>query len=144
MTHILLTLTTHPLMIHPVPSPHPLITHPLITHPSMTHPSFFQCRYLFFCFLWTMNFIAGIGTLVIAVSVARWYFTTPDERAKVTPFIATLAITLSPPLVIAFSHLTICIKYPFTICTFSCITYISLLSPLIYIPFHPYMTSTGR
>ena len=43
-----------------------------------------QLWYLFFCLLWTMNFIAGLGTLVVAVAVARWYFTTPDERANVT------------------------------------------------------------
>lgn len=42
-----------------------------------------QLWYLFFCLLWTMNFIAGIGTLVIAVAIARWYFTAPDDRHQV-------------------------------------------------------------
>ena len=32
-----------------------------------------QLWFLFFCFLWTANFIAGIGSLVIAVAVATWY-----------------------------------------------------------------------
>jgi hypothetical protein len=40
-----------------------------------------QLWFLFFCLLWTMNFIAGVGTLVVATSVAAWYFTVPEERA---------------------------------------------------------------
>jgi Plasma-membrane choline transporter len=31
-----------------------------------------QLWYLLFCLLWTMNFIAGIGTLVVATSCAKW------------------------------------------------------------------------
>ena len=105
-------LSPHPLVIQPfliLSPPHTfftlfcsfspsflLIFHPLFSH-FFSHFSSFFCsffRYLFFCYLWTMNFIAGIGTLVIAVCVARWYFTTPDERAKVN----------SPLVVIIFDH----------------------------------------
>jgi hypothetical protein len=28
--------------------------------------------FLTFCLLWTMNFIAGLGSLMIAISVAKW------------------------------------------------------------------------
>ena len=42
-----------------------------------------QLWFLFFCFLWTANFIAGIGSLVIAVAVATWYFTPFDQRSGV-------------------------------------------------------------
>jgi len=36
--------------------------------------------FLFFCMLWTMNFIAGIGSMVIAMAVSTWYFTEPVKR----------------------------------------------------------------
>jgi Plasma-membrane choline transporter len=40
--------------------------------------------FLFFVLLWTMNFIAGIGSLVIAYATATWYFTPVPERSKIT------------------------------------------------------------
>ena len=43
-----------------------------------------QLWYLFFCFLWTMNFIASAGSMVIAISTAKWYFTPPEERNSIT------------------------------------------------------------
>ena len=42
-----------------------------------------QLWFLFFCLLWTMNFIAGLGSLVIATAVAQWYFTPFDQRGTV-------------------------------------------------------------
>ena len=36
--------------------------------------------FLFFCLLWTMNFIAGYGQTVIALAISKWYFTNPTER----------------------------------------------------------------
>lgn len=38
--------------------------------------------FMFFVLLWTMNFIANCGSLVISFSVAKWYFTKPAERAE--------------------------------------------------------------
>jgi len=38
--------------------------------------------FLYFCMLWTMNFIVAIGTLVIATATAKWYFTEPSERKE--------------------------------------------------------------
>lgn len=38
--------------------------------------------FMFFVLLWTMNFIANIGSIVIAHAVATWYFTKPAERAE--------------------------------------------------------------
>lgn len=38
--------------------------------------------YLFFCLLWTMNFISNFGSLVISHSVATWYFTKPEDRVE--------------------------------------------------------------
>lgn len=37
--------------------------------------------FLFFVMLWTMNFIANLGSMVIAHAVATWYFTQPKDRA---------------------------------------------------------------
>jgi choline transporter-like protein 2/4/5 len=42
-----------------------------------------QLWFLFFCLLWTMNFIAGLGSLVIATAVATWYFTPFEDRPSV-------------------------------------------------------------
>ena len=42
-----------------------------------------QLWFLFFCLLWTMNFIAGLGSLVIATAVATWDFTPFDQRSTV-------------------------------------------------------------
>ena len=42
-----------------------------------------QLWFLFFCLLWTMNFIAGLGSLVIATAVATWYFTPFEDRPTV-------------------------------------------------------------
>ena len=36
--------------------------------------------FLFFCLLWTMNFIAGYGQTVISLAISKWYFTNPTER----------------------------------------------------------------
>lgn len=36
--------------------------------------------FMLFCFLWTMNFCTMIGTLVLALCTAMWYFTPPAER----------------------------------------------------------------
>jgi len=36
--------------------------------------------FLFFCLLWTMNFIASYGQTVIALAISKWYFTNPIER----------------------------------------------------------------
>ena len=38
--------------------------------------------FLFFVLLWTMNFIANLGSLVIANAVSRWYFTKPADRVE--------------------------------------------------------------
>jgi len=38
--------------------------------------------FMFFCVLWTGNFIAAFGFVVIAISSAGWYFTVPNERAN--------------------------------------------------------------
>lgn len=38
--------------------------------------------FMLFCLFWTMNFCAMIGTLVLALCVAMWYFTVPAERAE--------------------------------------------------------------
>lgn len=38
--------------------------------------------FMFFVLLWTMNFIANCGSLVISFSVAKWYFTKPADRAE--------------------------------------------------------------
>lgn len=38
--------------------------------------------YLFFCFLWTMNFISNFGSMVISHAVATWYFTKPEDRVE--------------------------------------------------------------
>jgi len=38
--------------------------------------------YLFFCLLWTMNFISNFGSLVISHAVATWYFTKPEDRVE--------------------------------------------------------------
>jgi Plasma-membrane choline transporter len=43
-----------------------------ITYQLDTTSSGEQLWYLFFCLLWTMNFIAGIGSMVIAVACAKW------------------------------------------------------------------------
>ena len=36
--------------------------------------------FLFFCMLWTMNFIASYGQMVIALAISKWYFTNPTNR----------------------------------------------------------------
>ena len=36
--------------------------------------------FLFFCLLWTMNFIASYGQTVIALAVSKWYFTDQIHR----------------------------------------------------------------
>lgn len=36
--------------------------------------------FLFFCLLWTMNFIASYGQMVIAMAISKWYFTNPINR----------------------------------------------------------------
>jgi len=36
--------------------------------------------FMFFCLLWTMNFICAIGIFVVAYCSAKWYFTEPDKR----------------------------------------------------------------
>jgi len=36
--------------------------------------------FLFFCLLWTMNFISAYGQMVIAMAVSKWYFTNPTNR----------------------------------------------------------------
>ena len=36
--------------------------------------------FLFFCLLWTMNFISAYGQMVIAMAVSKWYFTNPINR----------------------------------------------------------------
>ena len=38
--------------------------------------------FLFFCLLWTANFISAFGTTVIAHATATWYFTEPDKRVE--------------------------------------------------------------
>ena len=38
--------------------------------------------FMFFCLLWTMNFIANFGSLVISHAVATWYFTVPEKRVE--------------------------------------------------------------
>jgi hypothetical protein len=39
--------------------------------------------FMFFCLLWTMNFISNFGSCVISHSVATWYFTYPENRKDV-------------------------------------------------------------
>jgi solute carrier family 44 protein 1 (choline transporter-like protein)/choline transporter-like protein 2/4/5 len=39
--------------------------------------------FMFFCLLWTMNFISNFGSCVISHSVATWYFTYPENRKEV-------------------------------------------------------------
>jgi choline transporter-like protein 2/4/5 len=41
-----------------------------------------QLWFLLFVLLWTINFIANIGSLVIAHSVCCWYFTKPEDRKE--------------------------------------------------------------
>lgn len=36
--------------------------------------------YLFFCFLWTGEWILAVGSIIISIAIATWYFTKPDER----------------------------------------------------------------
>ena len=36
--------------------------------------------FMFFCLLWTGNFIVSIGSIMIAISTATWYFTEPEKR----------------------------------------------------------------
>lgn len=36
--------------------------------------------FMFFCLLWTMNFIGAIGIFVVAYAAAKWYFTEPANR----------------------------------------------------------------
>jgi hypothetical protein len=38
--------------------------------------------FMFFTLFWTMNFIANLGSLVIAHAVSCWYFTKPEDRAE--------------------------------------------------------------
>ena len=38
--------------------------------------------FMFFCLLWTGNFIVSIGSIMIAISTATWYFTEPDKRKE--------------------------------------------------------------
>ena len=47
---------------------------------SITKEADLKLWYLFFCLLWSMNFIAAIGFMVIAVASATWYFTKPADR----------------------------------------------------------------
>jgi hypothetical protein len=39
--------------------------------------------FMFFCFLWTVEFISAMGSLIISIAVAKWYFTKPDERGSI-------------------------------------------------------------
>lgn len=39
--------------------------------------------YMFFCYLWTSEFIAAIGSIVIAIACADWYFTPEEKKSKV-------------------------------------------------------------
>jgi Plasma-membrane choline transporter len=36
--------------------------------------------FLFFCLLWTMNWLGGMSAITIAISCAKWYFS-PDRTA---------------------------------------------------------------
>ncbi len=38
--------------------------------------------FMFFCLLWTCNFIVSIGSIMIAISTATWYFTEPEKRKE--------------------------------------------------------------
>jgi len=39
--------------------------------------------FMWFCYLWSSNFVQAIGMLVIAVAVSNWYFTTVEAKAKI-------------------------------------------------------------
>lgn len=39
--------------------------------------------FMWFCYLWTSNFVQAIGMLVIAVAVSNWYFTSPEAKSSV-------------------------------------------------------------
>jgi len=41
-----------------------------------------KLAFMFFALLWTMNFIANLGSLVIGHAVSVWYFTKPEDRAE--------------------------------------------------------------
>jgi hypothetical protein len=41
-----------------------------------------KLAFMFFALLWTMNFIAHLGSLVIAHAVSCWYFTKPEDRVE--------------------------------------------------------------
>lgn len=42
--------------------------------------------FMYFCLLWTMNFLTAMGSMVIAVATVRWYFTAPDQRSSINSF----------------------------------------------------------
>jgi hypothetical protein len=46
----------------------------------------YELWFLFFCYLWTTEFICSMGSLVIAISVANWYFTKPGDRTTLNGF----------------------------------------------------------
>ena len=52
--------------------------------------------FLFFCLLWTMNFCASIGSLVVGICVSKWYFTKEEEKSavgsSVVPFSYAIAL----------------------------------------------------
>lgn len=57
-----------------------------ISNPEMTvfvpaHTVGGRLWFLVGCLYWSMNFCAMLGTLVLALCVAMWYFTKPEERA---------------------------------------------------------------
>jgi hypothetical protein len=51
--------------------------------------------YLFFCLLWTMNWIGGISAITIATAVAKWYFTETKSLLTVNSFTVIRALGIS-------------------------------------------------
>eukprot|EP00540_Astrosyne_radiata_P020165 CAMPEP_0116832522 /NCGR_PEP_ID=MMETSP0418-20121206/5939_1 /TAXON_ID=1158023 /ORGANISM="Astrosyne radiata, Strain 13vi08-1A" /LENGTH=579 /DNA_ID=CAMNT_0004461893 /DNA_START=77 /DNA_END=1816 /DNA_ORIENTATION=+ len=57
--------------------------------------------YLLFCLFWTGNFIVAVGDMVIAMSVAKWYFTREKKRINSCTVIGSIRDTF-------FYHLGTC------------------------------------
>lgn len=77
----------------------PVVTYTYTTY-QLNQQSQNQLIYLIFSFLWTMEFILAMGSLVIAIAVAGWYFSRPEERStKGNSFLCSAyyaAIRLAP------------------------------------------------
>jgi hypothetical protein len=42
-----------------------------------------RLAWMFFCYLWTSEFIIAMGLLIVAIAVSKWYFVKPDARGVV-------------------------------------------------------------